>query len=87
VTRPSARCAEADDPWEPPITGASIGRRFHVCSRCTTDLNRDHNAARNILALGLQRREEITAGHAESNAWGQSALYLAGKTSLGTAAR
>ncbi|MFM9268145.1 hypothetical protein L2I57_023415, partial [Tychonema sp. BBK16] len=41
-------------------------------------LDRDHNAAKNILAKGLKARAGInlnTAGHAEINAWGQTDLY------------
>jgi len=53
----------------------ALSERTHVCLRCKTVLDRDHNAARNILALGSRHIEETTAGHAESNAWGQSALY------------
>jgi len=64
----------------------ALSERTHVCPHCKTVLDRDHNAARNILALGLRHLEETTAGHAERNAWGQPALYLAGATSLGTAA-
>jgi len=64
----------------------ALSERTHVCPCCKTVLDRDHNAARNILALGLRRLEETTAGHAGSHAWGQSALYLAGETSRGKAA-
>jgi len=64
----------------------TLSERTHVCPHCTTILDRDHNAARNILALGLRRLEETTAGHAESHAWGQSALYLSGASSIDTAA-
>ncbi len=64
----------------------ALSERAHVCPRCKAVLDRDHNAARNILALGLRRLEETTAGHAESNAWGQSAFYLAGGTLPGMAA-
>jgi len=53
----------------------ALSERTHVCLRCKMVLDRDHNAARNILALGLHRLEQTTAGHAESYAWGQSALY------------
>jgi len=53
----------------------ALSERTHVCPRCKAMLDRDHNAARNILALGLRRLAKTTAGHAESNAWGQSALY------------
>ncbi len=54
---------------------SGCAERTHVCPRCMAVLDRDHNAARNILALGLRRLDETTAGHAERNAWGQSALY------------
>jgi len=64
----------------------TLSERTHICPRCTIILDRDHNAARNILALGLRQLEETTAGHAESNAWGQSALYLSGASSIDTAA-
>jgi len=64
----------------------SLSERTHVCPRCKTMLGRDHNAARNILALGLRALEETTAGHAESNAWGQSALYPPGATLVEKAA-
>jgi len=55
----------------------ALSERTHVCPHCKTVLDRDHNAARNILTLGLRHLAETTAGHAESNAWGQSALYTA----------
>jgi len=64
----------------------ALSERTHVCPRCTVVLDRDHNAARNILALGLRHLEETTAGHAESHAWGQSALYLPDASSVDTAA-
>ena len=64
----------------------TLSERTHICPRCTIILDRDHNAARNILALGLRQLEETTAGHAESNAWGQSAVYLSGASSIDTAA-
>jgi len=64
----------------------ALSERTHVCPRCKTTLDRDHNAARNILALGLRRWKETTAGHAERNAWGQSALYPPGATPVNTAA-
>jgi len=53
----------------------TLSERTHMCPRCGTVLDRDHNAARNILARGLRVLAETTAGHAESNAWGQFALY------------
>lgn len=53
----------------------TLSERTHVCPHCKAILDRDYNAARNILALGLRYIEETTAGHAERNAWGPSALY------------
>ena len=54
----------------------SLSIRTHVCS-CGAVLDRDHNAALNILALGLRQTgiNSNTAGHAEINAWGQTDLY------------
>ncbi len=54
----------------------SLSVRTHVCS-CGAVLDRDHNAALNILALGLRQTgiNSNTAGHAEINAWGQTDLY------------
>ncbi len=64
----------------------ALSERTHVCPRCTAVLDRDHNAARNILALGVRQLKKTTAGHAESHAWGQSALYPLGATQLDKAA-
>ncbi|HVA89331.1 MAG TPA: transposase [Chloroflexota bacterium] len=64
----------------------SLSERTHVCPRCGLILDRDHNAARNILALGLRQLEVTTAGHAESHAWGQSALYSSAATRTSKAA-
>jgi putative transposase len=55
----------------------TLSTRTHVCS-CGTVLDRDHNAALNILAKGLKARAGInlnTVGHTEINAWGQNELY------------
>src|ERR671933_737436 len=54
----------------------SLSVRTHVCG-CGTVLDRDHNAALNILAkaLRLSGIELNTAGHAGINAWGQTDLY------------
>jgi len=64
----------------------TLSERTHVCPHCKMVLDRDHNAARNILARGLRLVEETTAGHAESNAWGQSARYPSEVTQVDTAA-
>jgi len=54
----------------------SLSVRTHACS-CGTVLDRDHNAALNILAKALRQAgiDLNTAGHAEINAWGQTDLY------------
>ncbi len=55
----------------------TLSTRTHICG-CGTILDRDHNAAKNILAKGLKAHAGInlnTAGHAEINAWGQTDLY------------
>jgi putative transposase len=61
----------------------SLSVRTHIC-RCGTVLDRDHNAALNILAKALRQAgiELNTAGHAEINAWGQTDLYSMVVTSL-----
>jgi putative transposase len=54
----------------------SLSVRTHVCS-CGTVLDRDHNAALNILALALRQAgiDLNTLGHREINAFGQTDLY------------
>jgi len=54
----------------------SLSVRTHVCG-CGATLDRDHNAALNILAKALRQAgiEINTAGHAGINAWGQTDLY------------
>jgi len=64
----------------------ALSERTHLCPRCHAVLDRDHNAARNILMLGLRRVTETTAGHAESHAWGQPALCPTGETQADKAA-
>lgn len=53
----------------------SLSVRTHTCS-CGTVLDRDHNAALNILARALRQAgvELNTVGHTEINAWGQTDL-------------
>jgi putative transposase len=54
----------------------SLSVRTHVCS-CGTVLDRDHNAALNILAKALRQAgiDLNTLGHREINAFGQNDLY------------
>jgi putative transposase len=54
----------------------SLSVRTHVCG-CGTVLNRDHNAALNILAKALRQAgiDLNTLGHREINAFGQTDLY------------
>ncbi len=54
----------------------SLSVRTHVCS-CGTVLDRDHNAALNILAKALRQAgiDLNTLGHREINAFGQTDLY------------
>jgi putative transposase len=59
------------------IVKKSLSTRTHNCTQCGTVLDRDHNAARNILELGKQR----TVGHtATNNASGETGQYLGGET-------
>ena len=52
----------------------SLSTRTHSCPKCGMVLHRDHNAARNILAKGLQLLN--TEGHSGINAWGdKTAMY------------
>jgi putative transposase len=57
----------------------SLSVRSHAC-KCGTVLDRDHNAALNILAKALRQVgiEINTAGHAGINAWGQNDLCSEG---------
>jgi putative transposase len=61
----------------------SLSVRTHVCS-CGTVLDRDHNAALNILSKALRQAgiDLNTAGHAGINAFGQSDLYSLMVTSV-----
>ncbi|HIK06990.1 MAG TPA: IS200/IS605 family element transposase accessory protein TnpB [Trichormus sp. M33_DOE_039] len=49
----------------------TLSTRTHECTYCGTVLDRDVNAALNILAKGLS-----TAGHVGTNAWGENDLCL-----------
>jgi len=55
----------------------TLSTRTHICG-CGTILDRDRNAAKNILAKGLKQVgiNSNTVGHTEINAWGQNDLYL-----------
>ncbi|MBD2576708.1 RNA-guided endonuclease TnpB family protein [Oscillatoria sp. FACHB-1406] len=44
----------------------TLSQRTHRCGYCGTVLDRDHNAALNILARGINR-----VGHTQINAWGE----------------
>jgi putative transposase len=54
----------------------SLSVRTHSC-RCGTVLDRDHNAALNILAKAIRQAgiDLNTVGHTGINAWGQTDLY------------
>jgi putative transposase len=54
----------------------TLSNRTHICC-CGAVLDRDRNAARNILAKGLRWTGITlnTVGHTEINAWGQNDLY------------
>jgi len=54
----------------------TLSTRTHICG-CGAILDRDHNAAKNILAKGLKQAgiHSNTVGHTEINAWGQNDLY------------
>jgi putative transposase len=57
----------------------TLSTRTHICG-CGAVLDRDDNAARNILAKGLKQAgiNLNTVGHTEINAWGQTDLYYEG---------
>jgi putative transposase len=57
----------------------TLSTRTHICG-CGAILDRDHNAAKNILAKGLKQSgiTSNTVGHTEIHAWGQTDLYYEG---------
>ncbi|MEH2161161.1 MAG: transposase [Nostoc sp.] len=60
----------------------ALSTRTHECPHCKTVLDRDENAALNILAKGLS-----TVGHTGTNAWGENDLCLDMATDLGKLAQ
>jgi putative transposase len=62
----------------------SLSVRTHICL-CGTVLDRNHNAALNILGKGLRQAGIVlnTVGHTGINAWGQTDLYSLVVTSMG----
>lgn len=48
----------------------ALSERTHQCPQCHTILDRDHNAAINILRIGLK---QVGRGTPEPNAWGEEA--------------
>jgi putative transposase len=66
------------------IVKKSLSVRTHIC-QCGCILDRDENAAINILKEGLKQAVfEITntVGHTEINAWGEKSLFLKLETIL-----
>ncbi len=44
----------------------SLSERTHTCPQCGLVLDRDHNAARNILHKALSSNRGCTVGHTET---------------------
>lgn len=63
------------------VVKKSLSVRTHSCPSCKTILDRDENAALNILMKALESLEN-TAGQTEINAQGQLDLYLVGSDLL-----
>lgn len=64
------------------VVKKSLSVRTHSCCRCKTVLDRDENAALNILMRAIEILEN-TVGHTGINAQGQTNLCLVGETLLG----
>jgi putative transposase len=64
------------------VVKKSLSVRTHCCPACKTVLDRDENAAINILMKALEILGN-TAGHAEINAHGQFDLCLVGESLSG----
>lgn len=67
----SQRCSSCGE-----IVKKTLSQRTHLC-RCGCTLDRDHNAALNILKVGLN-----TVGHTEIQASGEISLYTKQETDL-----
>jgi putative transposase len=75
----SQKCSSCDESVK-----KSLSIRTHIC-KCGCVLDRDHNAAVNILNKALKQGayQLSTVGHTEtSNAWGETDLCLIGETQL-----
>lgn len=61
----------------------SLSVRTHVCPKCNLVIDRDENAALNILVKGLNQAglalNLSTPGHGGINAWEQNSLYFVGE--------
>lgn len=57
------------------VVKKTLSTRTHICPDCGLTLDRDHNAARNILEKALS-----TAGHVGTNASGETDQYLGEET-------
>jgi putative transposase len=62
------------------VVKKSLSVRTHCCPACRTVLDRDENAAINILMKAFEMIGKNTVGHTEINAQEQSNLCLAGET-------
>ncbi|MGB3262592.1 MAG: transposase [Microcoleus sp.] len=75
----SQKCSNCGD-----IVKKTLSTRTHICG-CGTILDRDHNAALNILAKGLKAHTGVdlnTVGHTGIHARGQTDLYSLVATSM-----